>query len=337
MNPRISGKLLLINGLVILLTVCFYISAMPQYQLSGQEKKVRRYENKEDNKKCLKCHNNNNYSVTSADSSKTITRRMYTDLEIDSNEYYYSNHRYFKCIDCHSDEYFNYPHNNELRFEDMANCMDCHDGDPQYEKYNFKKINEDFNVNIHSEKHKVNFSCWSCHNPHTYATHARTDRNMQEVVAYDNGLCLECHANRRNYKLMLDKNNPNLVEKHDWLPNQARHFKNVRCIECHTKVTDSLLVSHHVRSKNEAVHNCVECHSGNTLLMATLYKYQSKEGRSKNGFFNAIILNESYVIGANRNYYLNIISVGIFGLVVIGIVIHSLLRLSSRNSYRHGK
>ena len=45
--------------------------------------------------------------------------------------------------------------------------------------------------------------------------------------------------------------------------------------------------------------------------MASLYKFESKEQR-QDGFFNGIILNESYVIGANRNEYLNILSLIIF-------------------------
>ena len=36
-------------------------------------------------------------------------------------------------------------------------------------------------------------------------------------------------------------------------------------------------------------------------------------------FFNGIILNESYVIGANRNEYLNLLSLIIF-VVVLGVI-----------------
>jgi len=337
MKIKISKKVIITVLLINLSFGYFFFTVKSQNENSQQNNQQRAFENKEDNSKCFKCHANNNYSVTSPDSGKTITRRMYTDLLIDSGTYYKSNHRYFKCIDCHSDEYFTYPHNNDLRFEDMANCMDCHAGDEQYEKFNFEKISEDFQENIHSEKHNVSFSCWSCHNPHTYSTHARYDKNVLEVVSYDNNICLECHANSRNYKLILDKDNPNLVEKHDWLPNQEMHFRNVRCIECHTQTTDSLLVSHHILPKKEAVRKCVECHSANSLLMATLYKYQSTEKRSSNGFLNAIILNESYVIGANRNYYLNIISLGILGVVIIGILLHSILRISTKHKIHHGR
>jgi hypothetical protein len=66
--------------------------------------------------------------------------------------------------------------------------------------------------------------------------------------------------------------------------------------------------------------------------MASLYKFESKEKRS-NGFFNGIILNESYVIGANRNKYLNLLSVIIL-IGVLGVIgIHILFRI--RKSHKN--
>lgn len=65
--------------------------------------------------------------------------------------------------------------------------------------------------------------------------------------------------------------------------------------------------------------------------MASLYKFESKEQR-RDGFFNGIILNASYVIGANRNEYLNMLSLIIF-VVVIGVVVaHIAVRI--RNSHK---
>jgi hypothetical protein len=90
------------------------------------------------------------------------------------------------------------------------------------------------------------------------------------------------------------------------------------------------MVAHNVQTKDKAVKLCVECHSSNSHLMASLYKYQSKERRNKLGFFNAAILTESYVIGANRNYFLNVFSLSIFGLVITGMIIHVILRKTTR-------
>jgi hypothetical protein len=90
------------------------------------------------------------------------------------------------------------------------------------------------------------------------------------------------------------------------------------------------LVNHNIQPKAKAVKRCVECHSTNSMLMATLYKYKIKEGRSKTGFFNGVIMNESYVIGANRNYYLGILSLAMFGFVLLGIITHATLRILNK-------
>jgi hypothetical protein len=63
--------------------------------------------------------------------------------------------------------------------------------------------------------------------------------------------------------------------------------------------------------------------------MASLYKFESKEQR-RDGFFNGIILNASYVIGANRNEYLNLLSLIIFIGVMIVIAIHIIFRIREK-------
>ncbi len=65
--------------------------------------------------------------------------------------------------------------------------------------------------------------------------------------------------------------------------------------------------------------------------MSTLYKFESKEQR-KDGFFNGIILNESYVIGANRNEYLNIISLVISAVIIIIIGVHIYFRVTRKQN-----
>ncbi|TFG41868.1 MAG: hypothetical protein E4H43_03880 [Bacteroidia bacterium] len=120
-----------------------------------------------------------------------------------------------------------------------------------------------------------------------------------------------------------------ILKKHDCLPNQASHFKSVRCIECHSQINDTILVSHLINPMEKAVKKCNECHSQNSMLMSTLYKFQSKEQR-KDGFFNGIILNQSYVIGANRNEYLNLLSLLIFAIVILITGGHIYFRLTKK-------
>jgi len=286
-------------------------------------------ENGKENEKCLKCHGSSHYVLTDTISGKTIKKRMFK--VINTKVYYVSNHKSFKCIDCHSDEFNTFPHSLTLRFEESSTCLDCHGGDEKYANYHFESINEQFEKSVHSTKHSKEFTCWMCHDPHLYKINARNNKqDIEKTIAYDNSICLSCHADIDKYQMILDKQNPNIIQKHEWLPNQQDHFRKVRCIECHAQINNNSLVAHNVQPKGKAVKRCVECHSSNSILLQTLYKYQSKEKLSKQGFFNAVILNDSFVIGANRNYYLNLISIFLFILTVGGIGIHTILRIFTR-------
>ncbi len=269
---------------------------------------------------CLQCHGNMYYNLVNHETGKVHRKLMSLNCLIDTIVFNKSNHRKFKCTNCHSNDFKIFPHSEKALFEEIGSCIDCHGGDSVATVYKFDLIDNDFQKSVHVKKHGENFTCWVCHDAHSYNVKASS-------IEYDNSMCLSCHANAKKYKLILDKSNPNIIEKHEWLPNQQLHFQNVRCIECHARVNDSLLVAHNIQPKSKAVKLCVECHSTNSLLRQTLYKYQSKEQISRNGYFNAVILNKSYVIGANRNYYLNVASIVIILIVFAGIAVHIILRL----------
>lgn len=279
------------------------------------------------NQKCFKCHGHKLWTYTNDSLQINFKERMNPYFVIDSAEYYVANHKTFYCTDCHSSDYSNFPHDRNLRFEAKSMCLDCHGGDETYAKFNFEGIEQEFQKSIHSSRHDQSFTCWMCHNPHSYKISARDTEDLSKTIAYDNAICLSCHADIDHYQIITDKENPNILKTHEWLPNQKLHFANVRCIECHAETNDSILVAHLVQSKDKAVRKCVECHQSNSILLGSLYKYQLQERRNKAGFFNASMMTESYVIGANRNFYLNIISIIVFGFVVIGVATHSIIRI----------
>jgi hypothetical protein len=284
-----------------------------------------------DNERCLKCHGQGKYEYTNETLGKQIKALMCSERIVKREEYYRSNHKSFSCTDCHSDQYTKFPHPGELRMEQKYNCLDCHGGDEKFAQYHFEAIDSGYIKSTHYKLEQDGFSCWKCHNPHTYKINIRNSENIKETILYDNTICLNCHSNFDRFQLLTNRKEINILKTHDWLPDQAVHFQNVRCIECHTTINNNILVSHLIRPKAEAVRRCNECHSQNSILMATLYKFKSKEQR-RSGFFNGIILNESYVIGANRNEYLNFLSliilVGVFG--IIGI--HLFFRIRKNNN-----
>jgi predicted CXXCH cytochrome family protein len=285
----------------------------------------------EANDRCFKCHGQAKYEYTNETLGKQVRAMMCSERIVRKDLFYNSNHKSFSCTDCHSEEYVKFPHSGELRMEQKYNCIDCHGGDEKFAQYHFEGVDSAYQQSTHYKLENDGFSCWKCHDPHSYKISVRNKDNLKETIAYDNAICLNCHSDYGRFQLLSDKEEINIITKHDWLPNQAAHFANVRCIECHTQINNNIPVSHLIKPKTEAVKLCNECHSQNSILMASLYKFESKAQR-RDGFFNGIILNSSYVIGANRNEYLNVLSLVIF-LGVIGVIaVHIYFRIRKNNN-----
>ena len=283
----------------------------------------------EDNEKCLVCHGEPYYELTDTTLGITQNRLMGEDYHIDRNKYYQSNHWSFACTDCHSYDLEIFPHTTSVRLEEPYHCNDCHGYDEQYAQYQFEEISKEYEESVHAAI--KGFSCWKCHDPHSYEINIRNSTNLEETILYDNNICLKCHSNFNNFQLLTYREEIVIVESHDWLPNESAHFTSVRCIECHTEISDSILVAHKLLPKDKAVKRCTECHTSDSRLLATLYKFQSKEFRANVGFVNSVIFNQSYVIGANRNIILNIFSFIIFGGVILIIVVHTFFRIIRRS------
>jgi hypothetical protein len=283
----------------------------------------------QDNERCFLCHGQKVYRYKNETTGQEIKAPMFSERVINREAFYNSNHRSFSCVDCHAEGYTKFPHPGELRMEQMYNCIDCHGNDEKFAKFHFEEIESEYKESVHYKLEDEGFSCWKCHDPHTYKINVRNTQNIKETILYDNNICLGCHSNYDRFQLLSNREEINIIKTHDWLPNQAVHFENVRCIECHTKINDKVLVSHLIQGKDKAVRRCNECHSQNSILMATLYKFQSKEQR-QSGFLNGVILNESYVIGANRNEFLNLISFLILAVTLTVIFIHIFFRIRMR-------
>lgn len=269
----------------------------------------------ESNHVCLNCHGHKYYSFFNEYKDLTERKLMNPYFVIDSVSYLQGEHKGHLCTDCHSSDYETYPHIAELKIEPKMTCVDCHD---------FEAIASEVKKSVHVEAFGEFFHCELCHDPHS---NKLIKSDMAELVLYNNNRCLNCHNNADKYQIFTAHENPKLLATHDWLPNQSLHFTRVRCIECHTAVTDTSDAVHHILPKEQAVHNCNECHSKNSLLRDKLYKHQLKQDRTEFNFYNSFILNDAYVIGANRNYYVNLLSLIIFGCTLFGIIIHVILRI----------
>lgn len=304
--------------LTILISIFFYCTSSHSKAQSYQDAKHHQ---------CLKCHSNQSYSFFNTVKNKDEKRLMNPYFILDTVALTHGVHKPFDCTDCHSSEYATYPHQANLKLEPLSTCLDCHGGDASFASYHFERIDEEFKKSVHYKVYGDNFTCSKCHSQHTYFATARTSDNVLEIVDYSNKMCLSCHNDMKKYKMVSGHDNPKLIQVHDWLPNQELHFAHVRCIECHTEVVDSLMVSHNILPKDQALKKCVECHSANSRLKASLYKYQNLQKRSGDSDINLVLANESYVIGSHQSPYLKLASIIIFLLTLGGIIIHSVFRI----------
>lgn len=281
----------------------------------------------EENEQCLKCHAGEIFTLSDSISGKEKKLSICDDYRINPDKFYHSAHWSFSCFDCHDEQYTVFPHDVNLRFADYWACIDCHGNDENFAQYGFEQIEIEHQNSVHFEATGGDFSCWKCHNPHTYKPLVRSG-SINDAIFESNAMCLNCHGNEDKFALLSDKHLGNIVPSHSWLPNQKMHFNSVRCIECHSVVNDSIMVAHNIRPATEAVKNCVECHSQNSILMGSLYKFQAQESRRQYGFLNgAILANDAYVIGANRSRSLNLASLLLFGIVIGAIALHTVLRI----------
>lgn len=301
------------------------------FLLHGQEEPKELENAAENHSTCLRCHGQSHYSFYNDWTETDVRKIMPQEYRIDTIQYYNSSHYSFKCTDCHTPDYETFPHDGELRKEFMNTCLDCHGGDEAYEHFKFEEIEEAFDSSVHSSDALTNFNCWQCHDPHTYKLDYRNTENLLSTIERNNQACMNCHNQESQMHLFTDEPFKDLAETHDFLPNQRSHYEKVRCIECHGEIGEDLMVAHNVLPKEESVKNCKECHSKNSMLMTSLYRYQSLENKKKFGFYNAALLNESYVIGATRNHWLNVFTIVVFALGIMVIIAHAIiLRISKK-------
>ncbi len=309
--------------------IFFLIFSLGFFPLMGQETEVeeRDYPNKEENAKCIVCHGHKSFYETNEELEETMLRNMYPSLIIDTVKFYDSNHWSFTCFDCHSYDYSEYPHPRITKFEYLPTCLDCHEGDEAVAQYNFEKISEEYEKSHHTQLTDTRYSCWSCHDPHSFKMTVREESDITKVVTHDNSMCLKCHSGVTSADLLMGTGLEPLIATHDWIPSTVNHFRHVRCLECHGDIVDDVMVAHDILPSDQAVNTCAECHSQDSRLLYSLYKYQIEEGEIKKGIFGNLNTSNVYVIGANRSPFLNWMSIIVFAGILLVIMIHVSFRI----------
>ncbi len=273
---------------------------------------------------CLQCHRPGaDLGKFELDLTEMHDPEQDYDYRCDPEIYFASNHGKLECRVCHIIGKELYPHLPEAK-EHYFTCTYCHERDQGEPKYDVEQIKSDFEKSVHFQAQGDKFRCFTCHDPHAFDL-TDPDKPVTQIVSDDNAICRRCHEEPNEFMPLTDREFPVLEQVHDWLPNTALHWQAVRCVECHTSHSETF--NHEILDKARSEKRCEACHSRDSILLTTLYKYKAQEERSQFGFVNAVIFGEAYVIGLTRNPTLDRLSLVLLGLTLVGLLIHGLLRM----------
>ncbi|HRS94340.1 MAG TPA: cytochrome c3 family protein [Candidatus Latescibacteria bacterium] len=280
------------------------------------------------NEWCWRCHGMATFSVLRADG--TIRT-----LSADSTAFLASNHRRLRCVTCHSWEDVQvFPHGKNAHM--AQTCTDCHVAESHplnrtdpLQAMHFREITDEFRKSVHYQTEDHAFSCFSCHDPHRFR---KSENPSLQTIGTQNGVCLGCHGDAARFATLSERR-IDLSATHAWLPRRELHWEHVRCLDCHTSYAPPNL-SHNILPADSAVHACEQCHRQNSILLDKLYRYRHVEERSRNGFVNAALVNDSYVIGSTRNRYLDLLGAVLVGGACVGVAGHGFGRWHSAGKKR---
>lgn len=258
---------------------------------------------------CLRCHGMATIGYRDPDSGGFIS------LALELSALRASVHGALACSRCHAQGYFQYPHDAAHTAREL-HCVQCHRDHPDNtDRIDFSLVEAEFQASVHARSEAAEaegFGCHSCHDPHVFRA-SLLGREIAEIVRYDNQLCLRCHEALRDP----------LQPSHAWLPNRDRHWEAVRCLDCHTPLTDNNRpVSHEILSAKDSNVNCVNCHSQGQGLLRRLYQYRSREAIENSGFFAKAVFNDAYIVGMSRNPLIDWSALVILLLTLVGLGAH---------------
>lgn len=306
-------------------TVALNVLALDAFFLSGPQ--AAEAPNSLKRMRCFACH------VGASQHILDGRPRQSSNSTIDLAKFRDADHGKLECSECHAKGFDIFPH----RAARTETCMSCHprkeEGAADDKPYEFDRMREEFEGTVHfteyrhakekccgtgasspvappapgegegSDEKKANerFTCEHCHEPH-YFKATRRIGEPHLIRANDNGPCLHCHMDGATVTLA-DPARPNLLEAHAYLPYAKLHLDGTRCIDCHASVTKA--VTHDLPKGKGADQGCNTCHSIDSVLIRRLYRY-ADTSRTKLGFHNAAILEDGYVMGANRHRWTDV-------------------------------
>ena len=270
------------------------------------------------NADCLSCHSRQGIE---SPPRQGMDMALLAKLLVEQQRFEHSDHGKMACKDCHTDAYVPYPHLPNAK-KQIKGCVECHQNPA-------RTIQPEFKASAHFKEHSDRFTCLSCHDSHTMRKASRLE-TAHLAARQDNAMCRSCHDDDARYSALKlpgskpQSRRPDMAETHDWLPNLDLHLAATRCIDCHSPAADAGALSHEVQGKDKALRRCEACHGSDTELARRLYKRMllDKPG-SEGGFANAALLSEIYVVGANRNAWLELGAAGVLALTALTLSVRA--------------
>lgn len=275
------------------------------------------------NNECYSCHTAKGVENTSRPDVNITQLKKFL---LEQDHFKLSGHGRMECKTCHGAGYAVFPHAVAAR-SSISQCEECHAA-------KVMRVEQQFHASVHAKTVGDKFTCTSCHDPHLFNVAAKFS-SPKAAAAQDNAMCLDCHESEQRFSAMApaDKRRPDLDRIHSWLPNARQHWSAVRCVDCHTPLAK--MQSHEILNKDKALRDCVACHTKDSALRTRLYRHLAQQDQETYGFINAMILSESYVVGATRNRYLDNTIIALAGLTILGLIGHGLVRLWTKMARRN--
>ncbi len=245
------------------------------------------------------------------------------DLSIRMDRFRGADHGDVPCLECHVEGVDSFPHTEA----EMLGCMGCHPRDDlddaqESETYDFPRMEEQFRETVHYTEHPQAFTCEGCHDPHYFRATARLA--TPRVILQDNNVpCLNCHTQDAVGPLA-DPSDAGLVADHAWLRHTELHMDNTRCVDCHTDTDHP--EAHDLRVGDDAEQGCVSCHTLESILISRLYRYHAEKDGHPWGFTNPVLLDDGYVMGANRHVLFDRLTYLLLGVPCLVLAFSALVR-----------
>jgi len=233
--------------------------------------------------------------------------------QVSLTAYAASVHGAMECGKCHQGAEGGFdvvPH--DLGGNAVPRCVRCHGLD-------FKEANLEFKGDVHVQR-DPDFGCGACHDAHTMPR-VRPPLGTQERTDLANRSCLHCHRDADFRIAARHGEGTPPKTTHDWLPNLDQHAR-MRCVVCHTPVEDSKH-DHQILPKEQAVRRCEACHS----LDAPLVRKYVGEHERRGWITHPVLFDYAYLPGTVRNRLADTLVLACFGLTVVGVLAHALVRL----------